>query len=59
MTDPVEDLILLLKGLRVDVNNPRKSHKAGDMIVLLNKINTKIDNYDRANRRKRRINRRI
>jgi len=57
MTEPVEEIIGLLKGLRADVNNPYKSHKAGDMIVLLNKINTKIDNYDRAKRRNR--NRRI
>ena len=53
----IEELLSLIKGLRADINDPYIAHKkAGDMIVLLNKINTKIDNYDRA---KRRSNRRI
>ncbi len=47
-----EDIVELLRGLRADINDPYKAHKAGDMIVLLKKINRKIDNYDRANRRK-------
>ena len=51
-----EVIVELLKGLRADVNNPYKSHKLGDMIDLLKKINTKLDNYDRKQKaRNRRI----
>ncbi len=47
-----ELIVELLEELRADANNPYKSHKLGNMIILLKKINTKLDNYDRANRRK-------
>ena len=59
LTKDKEDLLELLKGLRADVNNPYKAHKAGDMIILLKKINRKIDNYDRIKRNRRNCNKRI
>ena len=52
MSDEYNEMMILLKDIKEDINKPENSYKAGNVITLLKRIHKKIDNYERWLRKK-------